>query len=385
MLLIQDGHGSHVSIDLIELARANDVHLLCLPSHTTHILQPLDVGVFKSFKSHFSKACSRYLANNPGRVITNDKLAYLVAEAWPHSFTAVNIMAGFKKSGIYPINPGEVTDRQLAPSKVFCHPTSEPSMESKEPVAEPTSNPSSPLFSPETETLYRKRYEEHYDIDDPGYLAWLKINHPEADVSGGTLSSSSLASCSKCGSQGSTGCKAPSSSEVLSEVLVLPCEISRPKRKGKSAINSKVTVCITDDDVLEELKFREVEKTRRKKETEAKRLKRVERKKEREQKQQAKEQKMREKFNKQSQKRKEKGEVKSMRERKKEHENPGKKKADNEEPVDQLFAELKLSVDNVISSSEESDAVCPKCGLVYSDSGGLWVCCDLCNEWFDIK
>ena len=222
VLLIQDGHGSHVSIDLIELARANDVHLLCLPSHTTHILQPLDVGVFKSFKSHFSKACSRYLANNPGRVITNDKLAYLVAEAWPHSFTAVNIMAGFKKSGIYPINPGEVTDRQLAPSKVFCHPTSEPSMESKEPVAEPTSNPSSPLFSPETETLYRKRYEEHYDIDDPGYLAWLKINHPEADVSGGTLSSSSLASCSKSGSQGSTGCKAPSSSEVLSEVLVLP-------------------------------------------------------------------------------------------------------------------------------------------------------------------
>ena len=36
VLLIQDGHGSHVSTDLIELARANDVHLLCLPSHTTH-------------------------------------------------------------------------------------------------------------------------------------------------------------------------------------------------------------------------------------------------------------------------------------------------------------------------------------------------------------
>ena len=38
VLLIQDGHASHMSIELIKLARANDVHLLCLPAHTTHIL-----------------------------------------------------------------------------------------------------------------------------------------------------------------------------------------------------------------------------------------------------------------------------------------------------------------------------------------------------------
>ena len=90
-----DGHSSHVSIEVIQLARDNGVHLLCLPSHTTHILQPLDVGVFKLFKSNFSKACTTYIAANPGRVITSDKLAFLVAEAWPHSFTAVNVMSGF--------------------------------------------------------------------------------------------------------------------------------------------------------------------------------------------------------------------------------------------------------------------------------------------------
>jgi hypothetical protein len=48
VLLIQDGHHSHVSIELIELAQSNNIHLLCLPAHTTHLLQPLDVGVFKS-------------------------------------------------------------------------------------------------------------------------------------------------------------------------------------------------------------------------------------------------------------------------------------------------------------------------------------------------
>lgn len=46
VLIVQDGHASHLSIDLIELARANDIHLLCLPAHTTRILQPLHVGVF---------------------------------------------------------------------------------------------------------------------------------------------------------------------------------------------------------------------------------------------------------------------------------------------------------------------------------------------------
>ena len=36
VLLIMDGHGTHMSIELIELARSNEIHLLCLPSHTTH-------------------------------------------------------------------------------------------------------------------------------------------------------------------------------------------------------------------------------------------------------------------------------------------------------------------------------------------------------------
>jgi len=41
VLLIEDGHGFHISIELIELAHVNNVYLLCLPAHTTHILQPL--------------------------------------------------------------------------------------------------------------------------------------------------------------------------------------------------------------------------------------------------------------------------------------------------------------------------------------------------------
>ena len=83
-IVIQDGHASHMTIKLIELARANDIHILCLPAHTTYILQPLDVGVFKTFKANFSKACHKYIAERPGRVITTYAIASLIGAAWRH-------------------------------------------------------------------------------------------------------------------------------------------------------------------------------------------------------------------------------------------------------------------------------------------------------------
>ena len=76
----------------------------------------MDIGVFKSFKTFFSKAYHKYvyLTRNPSRVITSDVIASLVGEVWPQSPTPLNIMGGFRKCGIYPLNPRAVTDRQLA-------------------------------------------------------------------------------------------------------------------------------------------------------------------------------------------------------------------------------------------------------------------------------
>ena len=169
ILLIEDGHGSHNSIELIELACANDVHLLCLPAHTTHILQPLDIGVFKSFKIFFSKACHKYLTKNPGRVVTSDVIASLVGEAWPQASTPLNIMGGFRKCGIYPLNPGAVTDRQLAPSHattMLTHSQSDFTL----------TKGTAQRFSQEQVSLYKKRFEEAYNVYDPDYVMWLKEN-----------------------------------------------------------------------------------------------------------------------------------------------------------------------------------------------------------------
>ena len=46
VILLTDGHKTHTNIDVIDVCRENDITLFCLPPHTTHALQPLDVAVF---------------------------------------------------------------------------------------------------------------------------------------------------------------------------------------------------------------------------------------------------------------------------------------------------------------------------------------------------
>lgn len=51
-------------MDLIELAKKNEIHIL-FALHTTHILQPLVVGVTSSFKARIEKALNALLRSLP--------------------------------------------------------------------------------------------------------------------------------------------------------------------------------------------------------------------------------------------------------------------------------------------------------------------------------
>jgi hypothetical protein len=57
VLLFTDGHKTRHSLSLIRKCRAKNIHLFCFPPNCTHVLQPLDVGVFDLFK-HFFKVHS---------------------------------------------------------------------------------------------------------------------------------------------------------------------------------------------------------------------------------------------------------------------------------------------------------------------------------------
>jgi hypothetical protein len=45
-LLILDGHNSHYTYSFVKFAAEHWIIIICLPLHTTHALQPCNVGVF---------------------------------------------------------------------------------------------------------------------------------------------------------------------------------------------------------------------------------------------------------------------------------------------------------------------------------------------------
>jgi hypothetical protein len=49
-ILIYDGFGTHETLEILEYYFENNIILFCLPSHTSHKLQPCDVGVFAPLK-----------------------------------------------------------------------------------------------------------------------------------------------------------------------------------------------------------------------------------------------------------------------------------------------------------------------------------------------
>ena len=55
LVLIFDGHGSHLTWGTVQKCMEADVHLICLPPHSSHALQPCDVGVFRPMKVRIKK------------------------------------------------------------------------------------------------------------------------------------------------------------------------------------------------------------------------------------------------------------------------------------------------------------------------------------------
>ena len=45
-LLLLDGHGSHLTMEFLNYCHDNKILLAVFPPHSTHTLQPLDVGMF---------------------------------------------------------------------------------------------------------------------------------------------------------------------------------------------------------------------------------------------------------------------------------------------------------------------------------------------------
>ena len=116
-LLIVDGHKSHTqSLEAIKFANQHGIVMLSLPPHTSHLLQPLDVGFFGPFKRYYDQYIDAYLKQNPGEVFTEFKVAAGVKYAFEKSATFQISANSFKKTSISPLNRHVFTEDDFKPS-----------------------------------------------------------------------------------------------------------------------------------------------------------------------------------------------------------------------------------------------------------------------------
>jgi hypothetical protein len=67
-LLIVDGHNSHLNMRFINYADRNGILLAFLPPHSTHRLQPLDVGLFGPLAQYYTQEIDRFMLEIQGLV-----------------------------------------------------------------------------------------------------------------------------------------------------------------------------------------------------------------------------------------------------------------------------------------------------------------------------
>ena len=116
--LLLDGHDSHIDLYTSKFARDKDILLYAFPPHTSHITQPLDIGIFSPLKGNWKAAVQNFI-DKTKCAVTKLTFGWVFMEAWKKTMAMGKIVSGFRKSGTWPINFGEIDMEKCGPSKTF--------------------------------------------------------------------------------------------------------------------------------------------------------------------------------------------------------------------------------------------------------------------------
>ncbi|EDS38424.1 conserved hypothetical protein [Culex quinquefasciatus] len=116
VLLLFDGHKSHTkNLQLLEKARRNHVRIVSIPPHTSHKLQPCDLTLMASVRSHCNSASHSLLRHAPpGRLVTPYDICSLMGQAFSLSASRSTAENGFRRAALVPFNPAIFTDEDFA-------------------------------------------------------------------------------------------------------------------------------------------------------------------------------------------------------------------------------------------------------------------------------
>ncbi|XP_028322317.1 uncharacterized protein LOC114475579 [Gouania willdenowi] len=118
LLLIFDGHKSPVNLEVVESARKEDIILLCFPPHCSHILQPLDAGLFLVLKQRLASMLGDTWTSDTHFAVSKKEFSCVFKGTYQvvREEEGVRIVQdGFRKCGLYPLDHFTISEGHLMP------------------------------------------------------------------------------------------------------------------------------------------------------------------------------------------------------------------------------------------------------------------------------
>ncbi|KAL6098939.1 uncharacterized protein ACO6RY_17964 [Pungitius sinensis] len=123
LLLIFDGHKSPINLEVVETARNEDVVLLCLPPNCSHILQPLDAGLFVLLKQRFAALIGDGSASDTHFAVSKKEFSGVFKGTYQVAKEEEGVRVvkeGYRKCGIFPLNHFSTNEGNLMPLSSVC-------------------------------------------------------------------------------------------------------------------------------------------------------------------------------------------------------------------------------------------------------------------------
>lgn len=107
VLVLFDGHKSHINLELHDFCNEKKILLFCLLPNATHILQPCDVGIFRPLKTEWKRVVQKHMQASR-KPITKVNFASIFHKAYLSALKPQTIKNSFETCGLYPFNPNKV-------------------------------------------------------------------------------------------------------------------------------------------------------------------------------------------------------------------------------------------------------------------------------------
>lgn len=109
IILFVDGHVSHLSLQTSQFCESKGIILVALYPNATHLMQPMDVAVFKSLKEGWKEKIHQWRVDNilqeQPTLLKKKDFAKLLQDVIKENVTESVLSNAFRKCGLHPWNP----------------------------------------------------------------------------------------------------------------------------------------------------------------------------------------------------------------------------------------------------------------------------------------